>query len=140
MSHADFLAHLAELPIVLVHDDLGSLNILSDDDGNVTGILDWSGSQYLPFGWNLYGVEEFLGFMRIDGWVNRKERDELEEAFWKAFWEKTPLIMTLRRESLESAIYVARGIGLLWRNVGPHGVADMLENYPQGLTYLKALL
>jgi hypothetical protein len=33
----------ADLPCVLVHDDLGSLNILSNNNGNVTGILDWNG-------------------------------------------------------------------------------------------------
>jgi hypothetical protein len=60
-SKTESVDKLADLPIVFVHDDLGSLNILTDDNGNVTGILDWSGSQYLPFGWNLYGVEEFWG-------------------------------------------------------------------------------
>ena len=139
-SKTDSVDKLSDLPCVLVHDDLGSLNILTDNNGNVTGILDWSGSQYLPLGWNLYGVEEFWGYMRKDGWVNRKEKEELEKVFWDAFWEKAPFSLCERRESVEFAITIAKGIGLLWRNVGPDGVDSMLKEYPEGLMYLKALL
>jgi hypothetical protein len=139
-SKPDCVDKLADLPFVLVHDDLGSLNILTDNNGNVTGILDWSGSQYLPLGWNFYGIEEFWGYMRTDGWVNRKEKEELEKVFWDAFWEKAPFSLCERRESVEFAITIAKGIGLLWRNVGPGGVDSMLKEYPEGLMYLKALL
>jgi len=55
---------LDDLPVVLVHGDLGQLNILTSDEGHITGILDWNGSQYLPFGWNLYGLEEFRDLAR----------------------------------------------------------------------------
>jgi hypothetical protein len=124
---------LAELPIVLVHEDLGSLNILTDDDGNVTAILDWNGSQHLPFGWNLYGVDVFFGYMRVDGWVNRKEKDELETTFWTCLWENAPKEISSRKETLQFAIKIAKDVGLLWRNVGP------IE--PEGmLMYLTALL
>ena len=106
----------------------------------MTGILDWNGSQYLPLGWNLYGVDEFLGYMREDGWVDRKEKEELKKVFWDAFWEKAPLSMCERRESVQFAITIAKGIGLLWRNVGDCGVDHMLKTYPGGLMYIKALL
>jgi len=139
-STTDSVDKLAELPVVLVHDDLGSLNILADNDGNVTGILDWNGSQYLPLGWNLYGVDEFFGYMRVDGWVDRKEKEELEKVFWDAFWEKAPLPLCEKREKVQFAITIAKGIGLLWRNVGPDGVDQMLKTYPGGLMYIKALL
>jgi hypothetical protein len=139
-STTDSVDKLADLPFVLVHDDLGSLNILTDNNGNVTGILDWNGSQYLPLGWNLYGVQEFWGYMRVDGWVDRKEREELEKVFWDAFWGMAPLSLCEKRERVEFAITIAKGIGLLWRNVGPDGVESMLQDYPEGLMYLRALL
>ena len=88
----------------------------------------------------MYGVDEFLGYMRVDGWVDRKEKVELESLFWQVFWENMPKEMRSRRHSLEFAIKVAKGIGLLWRNVGPIGPADMLEKYPEGMMYLTALL
>lgn len=139
-STTDCVDKLADLPIVLVHGDLGSLNILTDDNGNVTGILDWNGSQYLPLGWNLYGVQEFWGYMRLDGWVNREEKEELENGFWNAFWGMAPMSLCEKRERVEFAITIAKGIGLLWRNVGPDSVDSMLKDYPEGLMYLKALL
>jgi hypothetical protein len=78
--------------------------------------------------------------MRTDGWVNRKEREELEKVFWDAIWEKAPFSLSSRRESVEFAITISKGIGLLWPNVGPGGVDSMLKKYPEGLTYLRALL
>jgi aminoglycoside/choline kinase family phosphotransferase len=131
---------LNDLPVVLVHDDFGSLNILSDDDGNVTAVVDWSDARYLPFGWNLYGIAEFYGYMRVDGWVDRPERKELEGVFWAAFWEKAPDWMKAKKDSIQGAISIAKGIGLLWRNVGPNGPEGMMKSYPEGLMFLDALL
>jgi len=78
--HVDDLDKLNDLPVVLVHGDLSQL---TSDEGHITGIVDWYGSQYLPFRWNLYALEQFLGFAFLqDGWVNFKEKIELVKAFW----------------------------------------------------------
>ena len=137
----DDLDKLNDLPVVLVHGNLGQLNILTSDEGHITGILDWNGSQYLPFGWNLYGLEEFLGFASLqDGWVNRKERVELEEVFWKKFWEKAPLEMLEKQQQIETAVKISKGIGVLWNNVGDEGVERFLENYSDFMILIKGQL
>src|SRR5436305_14857474 len=58
---ADIPDKLTDLPIVLVHGDFATTNILADDNGHITGIVDWDSSEFLPFGWNLHGVDLFLG-------------------------------------------------------------------------------
>jgi len=47
-------AALAQDPIVWVHTDLRMQNVLVDDDGHVTGIVDWEDSGWLPRHWQLH--------------------------------------------------------------------------------------
>ena len=132
---------LDELPIVLAHADLGQLNILTSSEGHITGIVDWNGSQYLWFGWNLYGLEEFLSFGSFqEGWINRPERPELETVFWNTFWENVPQAMLGNRAKLEAAIEISRGIGILWNNVGDEGVSNFLTRYPHFMILIKGQL
>jgi hypothetical protein len=114
---------------------------LTNDEGHITGILDWNGSKYLPFGWNLYGLEEFLGFASFqDGWVDREERVELEKVFWDKFWEKASLEMLGKRQRIEAAVKISKGIGVLWNNVGDEGVDRFLENYSHFMILIKGQL
>lgn len=119
---ANITDKLADLPIVLVHGDFATTNILSDDDGHITGIVDWESSEFLPFGWNFYGVDLFLGELTYhDGefkFTDYEARTELETDFRHMFWEKAPPYMKPKRQILEEAIKVSRGIGLLWHYVG----------------------
>jgi hypothetical protein len=141
MFEVDGLDKLADLPVVLVHADLGQLNVLTNNEGHITGVLDWNGSQYLPFGWNLYGLEEFLGYASFqDGWVNREERPELEKVFWDNFWENAPPGMLERRQKIDTAVKISKGIGVLWNNVGDDGVASFLESYPDFMILIKGQL
>ena len=68
--------------------------------------------------------------MRTEGWVSRKERAELEKVFGDAFWKDVPSTLRQRRESAEFAMTIAKGIGLLWNNVGPDGVGSIMKEYP----------
>lgn len=45
---------LTQDPIVWVHTDLRMQNILVDDEGHVTGIVDWEDSGWLPRHWQLH--------------------------------------------------------------------------------------
>jgi hypothetical protein len=134
---------MADLPIVLVHGDFATTNILSDDDGHITGIVDWESSEFLPFGWNFYGVDLFLGELTYhDGEFNftdYKSRDELEMIFWDSFWEKAPPDMKRKRQILEDEIKVSRGIGLLWHYVGVD-ISSFLDGSLQLMPVIKAVL
>ncbi|KAJ0424804.1 hypothetical protein BJY00DRAFT_275288 [Aspergillus carlsbadensis] len=77
------------LPFVLSHGDLNVMNILvNPQTGNITGIVDWAESRILPFGFALYGLENFLGWMDSKGWHYYDCFRELESLFWKTFREK----------------------------------------------------
>jgi hypothetical protein len=134
---------LTDLPIVLVHGDFATTNILSDDDGHITGIVDWESSEFLPFGWNFYGVDLFLGEITYrDGefsFTDYKTRDELEMTFWHIFWERAPSDMKRKRQILEDAIKISRGIGLLWHYVGPD-VSSFLDGPLKLMPVIQAVL
>jgi hypothetical protein len=135
---------MADLPIVLVHGDLATTNILSDDDGNITGIVDWDSSLFLPFGWNLFCLDSFLGkFQDLDDgrctFIDDEARPELEMGFWQTFWEKAPADLQRKRRVLEVAMKISRGIGLLRRYVGLD-VLRFLDGSLEMLPAIEALL
>ncbi|KAL4982546.1 hypothetical protein BDW68DRAFT_195210 [Aspergillus falconensis] len=74
------------LPFVLSHGDLNMMNIIvNPKTGNITGIVDWAESRILPFGFALYGLENFLGWMDSEGWHYYDHNRELESLFWQTF-------------------------------------------------------
>jgi hypothetical protein len=94
-SHFTFMSlpmAVSDLPIVLVH---GDLDILSDEDGHITGVIDWDSFLFLPFGWNSFCLDLFLSqFQGLDNgtyiFKDYEVRPELEMGFWHKFWENAP--------------------------------------------------
>ncbi|CEO58806.1 hypothetical protein PMG11_03508 [Penicillium brasilianum] len=77
------------LPFVLSHGDLNEMNLpVNPKSGNITGIVDWAESRILPFGFALYGLENFLGRMDSEGWHYYDRYHELESLFWQTFREE----------------------------------------------------
>ncbi|KAK8917397.1 hypothetical protein H634G_09028 [Metarhizium anisopliae BRIP 53293] len=77
-----------EYPWVLGHGDLSALNIMTEPStGHITGIIDWAEAQILPFGMNLWGLENVLGYMNSAGWYYYSNHRALEEHFWQTFQE-----------------------------------------------------
>jgi hypothetical protein len=141
--NADIADKLADLPIVLVYGDFATTNILFNNDGHITGIVDWESSEFLPLGWNFYGIDLFLGELTYHddelNFTDYKARAELEKDFWHTFWEKAPPDMKQKRRILEDAIKVSRGIGLLWHYVGLD-VSSFLDGSLQLMPVIKAVL
>lgn len=44
--------------------NLGSANILKDENGYISAIMDLDWSQFLPFGWNSCGTEMLLSVIQ----------------------------------------------------------------------------
>ncbi|GIZ48181.1 hypothetical protein CKM354_001125400 [Cercospora kikuchii] len=64
------LDDIFELPWVLTHDDLSSMNLLMEAaTGHLKGIVDWADAAIWPFGVALWGVESILGYDSPDGWT-----------------------------------------------------------------------
>ncbi|KAI9764808.1 MAG: hypothetical protein M1840_008077 [Geoglossum simile] len=109
---------LLSLPLVLNHGDIVDSNIMLDPStGTLTGLVDWTEAEMLPFGTCLYGLEELLGFMTPSGWVYYQRSNELREAAYRKLLEEIPELQ--QNTGLLEAVAVARDLGvLLW-----HGFA-----------------
>jgi len=66
LSHPVFRSHKND-SFVLQHDDLDLQNILTDSEGNITGILDWDGSLAMP---RCIGHAAVPKFLRRDWFPN----------------------------------------------------------------------
>ena len=109
------------LPVVLNHGDLLPCNIMVDAESHhLSGLVDWTEAEYLPFGMTLYGIEHLLGHM-VDSqsrqtFVYHDRADMLRDFFWHSLRAKVGI---LRRDDLWQAVLLSRTIGiLLW-----HGIA-----------------
>ena len=115
---------LDRLPAVLVHHDFSEVNILVDEAGNVTGIIDFDAAGIEAFGMCIWGIYEcFLGSMEQGKWSffnqeaeqysGRTIRNVLEVAFWDSLW--SCISPDFQRRDLEAAIQVALSIGVINR-------------------------
>ncbi|KAL7948639.1 hypothetical protein V8C42DRAFT_363113 [Trichoderma barbatum] len=99
-------------PLVITHGDIREANVLADPEtGEITGIIDWAEAGVLPFGFSLYGLDHFLGYMMLTGWVLYENAKLLRDEFWKVFCEMAGGVS----ESEMKLIMVARTAGLLLR-------------------------
>ncbi|KAH6630051.1 hypothetical protein B0J18DRAFT_88342 [Chaetomium sp. MPI-SDFR-AT-0129] len=107
----DGLPRIFSLPFVITHGDLNESNILVDDVGRITAIIDRAESKILPFGMSLWALENILGYMDSTGWHYHDNTEELRDEFWRVLetniggvWKET-----------KEAIRLARMVGLFLR-------------------------
>lgn len=130
-----------QYPIVLTHSDLNEIDILvNPDSGEITGVVDWPGASFLPFGFTLYVLENALGGMGPKGWEWFDDADNLRVAFWVLFREKTGL-----SEAQIEPIMVAARAGILLRygtayNSGFEGMIGTRDPDDEDYRCLDALL
>ncbi|KAH0541956.1 hypothetical protein FGG08_003588 [Glutinoglossum americanum] len=137
------LPRLLSLPLVLNHGDIVDSNVmLNPETGALTGLVDWTEAEMLPFGTCLYGLEEFLGFMTPTGWVYYERSNLLREAAYRKLLEEIPELE--RNTSLLEAVAVARDLGvLLWHGFAwDDGAIDrVVDSADAGeIMYLEAFL
>ena len=99
------------------HGDLNGLNILTDADGHITGVIDWGESAWKPFGVGLYGLQTFLGNVGSEGYSSVDGYDRLRGEFFKTMWGNMPSGMISRQKELEKAIKLAEIVGVLYRHL-----------------------
>ena len=72
---------------VLTHNDLSQTNILiSEDNFEITGIVDWSLAKILPFGMELDTLLLSTGYMDLSGWHSYTCHEHMISSFWNEFW------------------------------------------------------
>lgn len=111
------------LPMVLTHGDLCEMNFLVDErSGHLTGVIDWAEAEILPFGFNLWGVENLLGYMDGNGWNYFEGYEDLRAVFWETFY--SAVVVAEEEDGVRASevlcqkqdtINVARRMGILFR-------------------------
>jgi Phosphotransferase enzyme family len=145
--------HLLEsLPAVLTHHDFSQVNILVNDSGHVTGVIDFDEAGIEAFGMCIWGLYEcFLGSMEDGKWSfydmpaedspGRSVREVLECTFWDSLWVNAPL--SLKREKAEKAVKISLSIGIINRYFiqGMMDEIDMSRNaHRLSLEYVRGIL
>ncbi|GAM88276.1 hypothetical protein ANO11243_063090 [Dothideomycetidae sp. 11243] len=148
----DQLHLLDTLPPVLSHDDLAEINVFVDEEGHITGVIDFESAGVEAFGMSIWGLYEcwlggmndarfaFFDFMTAES-GGRTVREVLENVFWTTLWSEVNGSV-LRREH-EAAIRVALAMGVLRR----YFTRDLVDKVTEGdmhhirsLAYAKAIL
>lgn len=148
--------HLVDYPVVLTHGDLIPSNILVDEDTwQITGMIDWAETEFLPFGMCLYGLEHLLGFLARPRLLESQIvpiHDEgsafeyydnaalLRDLFWRRLLEAVPELQARRKD-----VEMMRDAGvLLWRGIAwDDGAIDRVVNEVddvEELAHLRAFL
>lgn len=146
--------HLLEtLPAVLTHTDFASSNILVDDDGHVTGVLDFDEAEVDAFGMCIWGLYEcFFGEMEegkwefhnmsADGHLGKTVREVLEDTFWEALWTHLP--PRLHLQGVEKAVKVALSVGVVNRYFVQGRMLDEVDvskpDHQRSLEYASGIL
>ncbi|EGX91068.1 Aminoglycoside phosphotransferase [Cordyceps militaris CM01] len=116
------LDDIMALPMVLLHKDFGSSNVLVEKDScHLTGVIDWAEASIGPFGTNLHSIQSFAGSMHLrNGWTRFPDYEAFEQRFWSTLGTK---VGGLSEETVIT-IKKARVLGLLLS----HGFTSRLAN------------
>ncbi|MCJ1377781.1 hypothetical protein MMC17_000877 [Xylographa soralifera] len=115
---------ILSLPMVLLHHDLGTCNIMVDGTScHLTGIIDWAEAEICPFGQNLDSLQALTGALHLkNGWRRYEGYEALQDTFWSTFQDE---VGDLSAEIMKT-IKTARIMGLL----RSHGFTRRLANMP----------
>ncbi|KAI1406710.1 hypothetical protein F4819DRAFT_5043 [Hypoxylon fuscum] len=112
------LPEIEDLPWILSHGDFLPSNIMvNPESGKISGLIDWTEGEFLPFGIGMYGLQELLGEDRDGHFVYYPEAKYLRNMFWRELLVSIP---ALARDARRAALVrKAQILGIfLW-----HGIA-----------------
>jgi len=109
----DHLDLVFSLPMVLLHRDFGTSNILVEDKTcHLTSVIDWAEAEVSPFGQNLHSLEAFTSSLNLQqGWKRYDDYKDLQVSFWDTFGNEVGKSFT---QETKKAIETSRVIGLLF--------------------------
>lgn len=107
----DSLENILALPVVLLHRDFSTANLLVDwKTGQLEGVLDWGEAEICVFGPNLHFVQNFMCVLDSKhGWQPYDDFEALQETFWGRFRDE---IGDISSETIKT-IKLASMMGLL---------------------------
>ncbi|KAI3317841.1 hypothetical protein HD806DRAFT_540847 [Xylariaceae sp. AK1471] len=121
----DSIDDIMSLPMVLLHQDFGSCNIIVDEATcHLVGVIDWAEAKVCPFGLNLYALQSLLGKLHLrNGWTLFEDCNTLQALFWERFQQDVGGLSTTQFRSIK----LARVLGLLLS----YGFTSRLANEPE---------
>ncbi|KAF4625637.1 hypothetical protein G7Y89_g12528 [Cudoniella acicularis] len=121
----DSMEAILSLPMVLLHHDFGSCNIMVDKTScHLNGVIDWAEAEIRPFGQNLHSLQALTGALHLkNGWRQYEDYGALQDTFWSAFRDE---VGDLSVETIKN-IKTARIMGLLLSS----GFTNRLANKPE---------
>lgn len=98
---------LGKLPLYVSHWDLNEANVLVDDDGAVSGIVDWECARDLPFGMGLHRVTDTIVAENCQGKIEIPPGSAgAEKAFWNAVLADAPKVVTENLDDVQTALHI----------------------------------
>ncbi|KAF2759776.1 hypothetical protein EJ05DRAFT_474838 [Pseudovirgaria hyperparasitica] len=138
------LDQLKSLPLFVAHFDLNEVNIMVDDNCEVSGIVDWELSTPLPFGMGFGRVHTLAGEYSEQKFYMPPEFDDAERGFWQEIWDGIP--ENVRSHAKPEAVQIAVTLGTLLDTfqldegkVGPYS-SVAVNALPKFLTYRIPLI
>ncbi|KAL9024046.1 MAG: hypothetical protein Q9196_006800 [Gyalolechia fulgens] len=140
----DLLANLDQLknlPLFISHFDLNDVNIMVDDNCEVSGLVDWELSTPLPFGMGLSRIQTLAGEYSEQKFYMPPEFEEAEKAFWQEIWAGIPQsvceFLHANLEAVQSAVTLGTLLDAFQIDEGKVGPCNpvVVEALPKLLTY-----
>lgn len=101
---------------VLCHPDFDSQNVLVDDNGGITGLIDWDLAETMP---------RFVGYARYPGWITR-DWDPVKYHWPKAELENSPASLERYRAYYNREIGKALNMQCDWRFTEKSHIAEAI--------------
>lgn len=139
-GYLDKLEQFKTLPLWVTHYDLNEVNVLIDEECQVTGLIDWELSTPQPFGVGLGRIHTIAGEYTGGEFWMPPEFEDAERAFWNELFDGMPAgtraILEKEMDLVQDAVILGTLLNCFFfeeGKVGTGGVA--LKALPQFLTY-----
>ncbi|KIJ35300.1 hypothetical protein M422DRAFT_34710 [Sphaerobolus stellatus SS14] len=82
------------LPLAIDNEDFSPTNVMTDDLGNISGVVDWESVAYLPLGFRFCFIIFITAFHKLFGrnasHTSEEDALEIERAFWRSIMKNLP--------------------------------------------------
>ena len=137
------LERLASLPLWISHCDLNEVNVLIDENCDVTGLVDWEYSYPLPFGLGFGRIHTLAGEYHEGEFEMSDGFEEAERGFWDSMFEGMPdsvrqNLLGQYLDAVQDAVLLGTFMDCFFLDEVAHevGVASVsLKALPKFLTY-----
>jgi hypothetical protein len=134
------LDEFGRLPLWVSHYDLNEVNVLVDEDCEVTGLINWELSTPKPFGIGFGRIHTLAGEYTGGEFWMPEEFEDAEKGFWKALFDgmpaKTRAVMEQNIHLVQDAVILGTLLDVFFCEEGNPGCGQVsIKALPKFLTY-----